>query len=65
METFLMNPHTGTVQTEEEWREDYLDCTTEEWGGDNFEDAELIEVVRNVPGEPGYDADAGEWREAS
>ena len=63
METFLMNPHTGTVQTEEEWYEDYLDCTPEEWGGESFEDAELVEVVKNIPGEQDYDPDAGEWRE--
>ena len=63
METFLMNPHTGTVQSLEEWYEDFENCTPEEWGGENFEDAELVEVVKNDPGESGYDPDAGEWRE--
>ena len=63
MTTFLMNPYSGTVQTLEEWREDFAACTPEEWGGKAFEDAKLVEVVKNDPGEVGYDPDAGEWRE--
>lgn len=61
--TYLMNPYTGTVQTREEWLALFDDCTTEEWGGPEFGDAELVEVERNIPGEPGYDPDYGEWRE--
>ena len=61
---YLMNPHTGTVQTRDEWLADFGACEPEEWGGENFEDADLIEVVPNIEGEPGYDPDCGEWREA-
>lgn len=61
--TMLMNPVTGNVASYEEWAHDFEVMSAEEWGGENFEDAGLVEVVRNVEGEPGYDPDAGEWRE--
>ena len=51
METYLMNPHTGTVQTENEWREDFEHSDPDEWGGENFEDATLVPVRRNEDGE--------------
>ena len=34
--TYLMNPHTGTVQTREEWLADFDACEPEEWGGPEF-----------------------------
>lgn len=64
MEKILMNPATGSVAPESEWLADFESMSAEEWGGENFEDAGLIEVVANVEGEDGYDPDAGEWREA-
>ena len=64
MDKMLMNPATGSVAPEREWREDFASMTAEEWGGQNFEDGGLIEVVPNVAGEPGYDPNYGEWREA-
>lgn len=63
-ERMLMNPYTGSVAPESEWRADFENMTAEQWGGESFEDGELIEVVRNTPGEPGYDSNYGEWREA-
>lgn len=62
--TMYMNPATGSVATLEEWEAEFESMTAEEWGGENFEDAGLVEVVRNVEGEEGYDPEAGEWREA-
>lgn len=64
MEKMLMNTYTGSVAPESEWRKDFESMTAEEWGGNSFECADLIEVVANVEGEDGYDPDAGEWREA-
>lgn len=61
--TMLMNPMTGNVATKEEWLHDFETMSAEEWGGQAFEDAGLVEVVRNVEGETGYDPHAGEWRE--
>lgn len=61
---YYMNPRTGTVQTIDEWREDFEHSDPDEWGGEDFEDAELVEVVQNIPGESGYEPSAGEWREA-
>lgn len=63
-EKMLMNPATGSVATESEWREDFACMSNEEWGGETFEDAELIEVVKNDPEKPGYDLNFGEWRDA-
>lgn len=51
----LMNSRTCTVQTEDDWREDYANMSLEEWGGPDFEDAELVEV------QPDFD---GGWEEA-
>ncbi len=48
--TMLMNPQTGTVATEEEWHEVFLKSSFEEWGGENFEDADLIPVIFNSVG---------------
>ena len=62
--TMLMNPVTGSVATEAEWRADFASMSAEELGGENFEDGGLIEVVENIPGQPGYDPNYGEWREA-
>ena len=64
MEKMLMNPATGSVAPESEWLEDFESMSADEWGGDSFEDAGLVEVVPNMPDTPGYDEWAGEWREA-
>lgn len=42
--TMLMNPTTGSVASKEEWEQDFREMTAEEWGGDTFESAGLIEV---------------------
>ena len=47
-ERMLMNPYTGSVAPESEWRADFENVTAEQWGGESFEDGELIEVVRNT-----------------
>ncbi len=44
---YLMNPVTGEVAPEQEWRDIYEYTPEEEWGGENFEDAKLIEVHWN------------------
>ena len=62
--TYLMNVHTGSVYTSEELREIFENSTLEEWGNERFEDAELVEVVENREGTPGYDPDYGDWRPA-
>lgn len=51
----LMNPRTGSVAPESEWGADFQNMPPEEWGGENFEDAGLVEVVPD--GEGG-------WKEA-
>lgn len=47
--TMLMNAATGSVATIEEWKADFAEIATEDrpeiWGGQNFEDADLVEVV--------------------
>ena len=67
--TMLMNPATGSVATESEWRDDFADIAPEDrpdvWGGPDFEDADLVEVVANVEGQDGYDPRYGEWRPAN
>jgi hypothetical protein len=50
MSKLLMNPETGTVQTEEDWRADFATAEQELWGGPNFEDARLVEVVEASDG---------------
>ena len=60
-ETMLMNPATGSVAPESEWRADYEDCKaraerTDEslsdlWGGPDFEDAGLVEVIQGEDGD--------------
>lgn len=50
METMLMNPTTGSVATESEWLSDFNAMTAEEWGGDTFEAAGLVEVVPDGDG---------------
>lgn len=54
--TMMMNPATGSVATLSEWLEDFASLTPEEWGGESFEDAGLIEVVPDG---------SGGWIEAS
>lgn len=49
--TYLMNPHTGSVDTEEGWIEDWKSVPEELWGGPAFEDADLIEVEKNADGD--------------
>ena len=65
---YFMNPVTGSVASLEEWKADFADISPEErpevWGGQKFEDGGLIEVVPNVEGQPGYDPNYGDWREA-
>lgn len=53
--TMLMNPATGSVASRDEWLADFNAMSPEEWGGDAFEAAGLIEVVP--------DGDGG-WKEA-
>ena len=62
--TYLMNPETGTVASHEEWISEFTTCTSEEWGGETFEDAALLEVVENVEGQENYDPEYGDWRPA-
>lgn len=38
---FLMEPVSGIVQTEEEWRSEFAHMPPEAWGGERFEDAML------------------------
>lgn len=56
--TMLMNPATGSVATEAEWRAEFQAMTADErlalWGGSRFEDADLVEVVKRH----------GDWVEA-
>lgn len=51
MDVLLMNPATGSVAPESEWRQDFADIVPEErvdvWGGPRFEDGGLIEVKWN------------------
>lgn len=49
---FLMEPVSGVVQTEEEWRADFARMDSDMWGGESFEDAALY---------PATFVD-GEWR---
>lgn len=63
MGKMLMNPETGSVAPESEWLADFESMTAEEWGGESFDDAGLVEVVPNIEGEEGYDPECGEWRE--
>ena len=48
---YFMNPATGSVSTIEEWKSDFESMTAEEWGGQNFEDAGLVEVVQDENGD--------------
>jgi len=54
-ERMLMNTATGSVASESEWMADFERMSAEEWGGEAFEDAGLVEVVKNS---------AGSWVEA-
>lgn len=52
----LMNPFTGSVAPESEWRKDYEYMMQQEdgdclWGGKEFDDAGLVEVRRNENGD--------------
>lgn len=55
MATYLMNPHTGSVDTLENWQADFnacpVDLREDQGWPESFEDAELVEVVRNEDGE--------------
>lgn len=53
MVKMLMNVLTGSVAPESEWLADFQGMTTEEWGGENFEDAGLVEVAPD--GEGGWE----------
>ena len=44
-EKYLMNPHTGSVDTEENWRSD---ARTDGW---DFDKAELVEVEKDENGD--------------
>ncbi len=46
----LMNPETGTVQSEKEWYDEFLSIDPMRWGGYRFSSAELIEVVPDGDG---------------
>lgn len=50
-EKMLMNTATGSVASESEWRDDFASMSEEEWGSSSFEDADLVEVVRNEGGD--------------
>jgi hypothetical protein len=49
--TYLMNPHTGSVDTEENWKSEFREMSSEEWGGKTYEDARLFEVVKDEDGD--------------
>ena len=42
---YLMNPVTGSIDTEEDWRAVFRSVSPEEWGGDDFDDAKLVPVI--------------------
>lgn len=42
---FLMDPETGVVQTEAEWRSTYSLLPADLWGGERFEEVPLIRVT--------------------
>lgn len=68
MATYLMNPYTGSVDTLENWQDDFDACTEDEremngWP-ENFEDADLVEVVPNSENDPDYDPAYSDWRPA-
>lgn len=53
--TYLMEPNTGAVDTLEGWKADFDACPENEremagWP-EKFEDANLIEVIRNAEGD--------------
>ena len=48
---YFMNPATGSVATREEWKDDFDSMTAEEWGGETFESARLVEVVQDENGD--------------
>ena len=48
---YFMNPATGSVATLEEWKDDFDSMTAEEWGGETFESARLVEVVQDENGD--------------
>ena len=47
---FFRHQITRDVQTEKEWKNDYLTLSAETWGGLEFEDAYLVEVYKNKEG---------------
>jgi len=49
----MMEVHSGIVQSESEWRKEFERMAPELWGGPDFEDADLIEVV--------FDKETGTW----
>ena len=61
-EHYLMDPNTGSVDTYENWEQIFKSSTCEEWGGQTFESAGLITVIKNKPNTPNYDSSYGEWR---
>lgn len=49
--TMLIEPKSGLVKSLADWYSDYLRMKPEIWGGTEFTDAELVEVVANENGE--------------
>jgi len=47
---FFRHAITGEVKNLADWQDDYYCLTTEEWGGKEFEDAPLVEVVPDGKG---------------
>lgn len=46
----LMDPNTGDVMPRFAWEREYRELTADVWGGPNFEDAGLVEVVMGENG---------------
>ena len=62
---YLMEPHSGFVQTTEHWWLEWCSTPSLEWGGDRFKDATLLPVAWNGDKEdPDHDSRYGDWRPA-
>jgi len=49
---YLMNIHTGSVDTEENWLSDYNSMSAEAWGSQDFNDeGSLVQVVKDGDGD--------------
>lgn len=51
MTKYYMDPISGNVQTLRMWKIDFMSMSAESWGGEEFEDAQLIAVARDINGE--------------